>query len=181
MNKEDYKPKYFRNTMITLLIIAIVVSFSYFVVIRKINYNLGERYYLARIYPDAIKKLKPLGNYQDSKSLYIRSLYRQGELFYFTYNYKMAIDNFEELAIILPETKILVTDAIYMMAVHEGVNKRYASCITILKNNCYGYAKYYELLDAARAEYNKAFVLEHRNHVIALNYREVIGYYLNSK
>lgn len=181
MKKEDYKTKYFRNTIVTILIVAIVCSFSYFVVIRKINYNLGERYYLARLYPDAIKKLKPLGNYQDSKSLYIRSLYKQGELFYFTYNYTMSIDNFEELALILPETEILVMDAKYMMAVHEGVNQRYDECIAILKECCVGYANYSVLLDAARAGYNKAFVLEHRNHVIALDYAEVIGYYLNSK
>ncbi|MBN2851915.1 MAG: hypothetical protein JXQ23_04180 [Clostridia bacterium] len=180
MEKKDYKPKYLRNSIIVLLIIAVVASFSYFVIIRKVNYNLGESYYLARLYEDAIIKLKPLGNYQDSRSLYIRSLYRQGEIYYESTNYMMALEKFEELKDILPETDLLITDTKYMMAVLEGVNQRYDESERLL-NELDGYAKCNELIEAAKSTSVEPFITENRNHVIAMDFKSVIELYLNSK
>lgn len=180
MEKKDYKPKYLRNTVIIILIIAVVASFSYFVVIRRVNYNLGENYYLARLYEEAIGKLEPLGNYKDSKSLYIRSLYRLGELYYESTNYVKAMETFEKLQEVLPDTDLLLTDTKYMMAVLEGVNQRYDDSILLLEE-LDGYSKCNELMAAAKEANVDPFITEHRNHVLAMDFKSVIELYLNSK
>jgi len=180
MDKKYYKPKYLRNILITILIIALVSTLSYFLVIRTVNYNLGEDYYLARLYPDAIKKLEPLGDFKDSKSLYIRSLYKQAEIYYVSYDYLNAIDYYTQLAQILPDTSILIQDSMYMMAILEGLNERYDECVLLL-NKIEDYKSYQEAFEAANNKDNAFFVFEHRTHIKSLSYKEVISFYLNSK
>ena len=180
MEKKDYKPKHIRNIIIIILIVAAIASFSYFTVVRTVNYNLGEDYYLARLYDDAISKLEPLGNYKDSKSLFIRSLYKQADIYYSAYDYISAMPYYEKLATILPETNILIDDTIYIMAILEGVNERYDECLLLL-NDIKNYDNYNIALKAAEEKNNAFFVTEHRTHIRSIDYKTVISYYLNSK
>jgi len=180
LEKKYYKPKYIRNAILSLLIIAIISTLSYFIVVRQINYNLGERYYVTKLYPDAIKKLKPLGDYKNSKSLYIRALYKQGLSYYNSYNYLLALESFEELALILPETTPLIDDTNYMMALQEGVNEHYDTCISILESLS-GYEKSEQLIKDAMNKKHESFVNEHRTHAIVYTFKDVVDFYLNNK
>ena len=180
MEKKDYRPKHIRNILIIIIIVTTIASLSYFTVIRTVKYNLGEDYYLAHLYQDAINKLKPLGNYKDSKSLYIRSLYKQADIYYSAYDYINAIPYYEKLSVILPETNILIADTIYMMAILEGVNERYEQCLVLL-NDIKDYNNYNIVLKAIEEKNNAFFVTEHRTHIRSIDYKTVISYYLNSK
>jgi len=180
LEKKYYKPKYIRNIIIFLLFITIVSLLSYFIIIRQINYNLGERYYITKLYPDAIKKLKPLGDYKSSKSLYIRALYKQGLSYYNSYNYLLALESFKELSIILPETSALINDTNYMMALQEGINEHYDECIIIL-TTLSGYEKSNQLIKDANNKKHESFVIEHRTHVIIYTFKDIVDFYLNNK
>jgi tetratricopeptide (TPR) repeat protein len=169
-----------RNTIITLVVIAAAAAFSYYVVIRPVQYNLGEKYYQSRVYDESSRIFSKLGNYKDSRSLYIRSLYHLGTIYYGAYNYLDAITVFGELADTLPGTEVLVTDSYYMMAIMEGIAGRYDSCMEILAG-LGGYEKSDLILEAARNQSRDVLLTEHRIHVIPLSFGEVVRIYLSEK
>lgn len=174
------KRKRILYTLIILSIIATGAAFGYFSVYRQVQYNLGERLYLGRAYEDSARKFRALGDFKDSRNLYIRSLYRTGDRYYQSYNYLLAIRAFEELASILPGTVVLVTDAYYMMAITEGYARRYEKALELL-SALKGYAKSNQLMEAARNRNHAVFVNELRNHVPPLNFQEVMRLYLDSR
>lgn len=180
MEKEYYKRKILKPLIITIIIVALLASFTYFVVIRKVNYNLGERYYLGKLYPEAIQKLKPLGDYDNSYSLYIRSLYRQGKQYFDSYNYILAIKYFEDLAVELPGTQPLVDDCKFMMAVTEGAFGRFGECLIML-NKFDDFPDYDRIMEAAVNRDQDFFIFEYKTHRITMELKDVINVYINKE
>ncbi|MFO7637652.1 MAG: hypothetical protein R6W96_10145 [Clostridia bacterium] len=174
------KNRTIRNTIITLVVIAALAAVSYIVVIRPVQYNLGEKYYQSRVFDESSRIFSKLGNYKDSRSLYIRSLYHLGTMYYGAYNYLDAIAIFEELAGTLPGTEVLITDSYYMMAIMEGIAGRYDSCLDILAG-LGGYAKSDLMMESARTKDRDALLTEYRIHVIPLSFGEVVRIYLSEQ
>lgn len=181
MGKKDFKRNRWKPVVITVMIIALIASFTYFVVIRRVNFNLGERYYISKSYPEAISKLKPLGNYRDSYSLYIRSLYKQGMQYYDMGNYLDAMKYFGELADELPGAEKLVTDCKYMTAISEGSAGRFGEAIIILNGleDCDSDCQ--TALEAASSRDGEFFIHEYKTHNIPMEMADVVNLYLDKK